>query len=88
MQGMFGKKQDFKMCLVLLCAGAPLGGVIPVKSKSALHSVMALREFYGEDQFNFFYRDTAPELKSAASNELMLDFISTPNRPQSNGVIE
>ena len=39
------------MCLVLLCAGTSLRDVIPVKSKSALHSVMALREFYGEDQF-------------------------------------
>ena len=47
------EKQDFKMCLVLLCASTSLGDVIPVRSKSALHSVMALREFYGEDQFLF-----------------------------------
>ena len=49
------EKQDFKMCLVLLCAGTSLGDVIPVKSKSALHSVMALREFYGEDQLNISF---------------------------------
>ena len=59
-----------------------------MRSKSALHTVMALREFYGEDQFYFFCSDNAPELKSAASNELMLHLTSTPNRPQSNGVIE
>ena len=82
------EKQDFKMCLVLLCAGTSIGDVIPVKSKSALHTVMALREFYAEDQFYFFYSDNAPELKSAASNEMMLHLTSTPNRPQSNGVIE
>ena len=63
------EKQDFKMCLVLLCAGTSVGDVIPVKSKSALHTVMALREFYAEDQFYFFYSDNAPELKSAASND-------------------
>ena len=45
------EKPDFKMCLVLLCAGTSVGDVIPVKSKSALHTVMALRGFYGEDQF-------------------------------------
>ena len=45
------EKQDFKMCLVLLCAGTSIGDVIPVRSKSALHTVMALREFYAEDQF-------------------------------------
>ena len=82
------KKQDFKMCLVLLSAGPSLGDVIPVKSKSALHSVMALRAFHGEDQVYIFYSDNAPELKNAASNELMLHLTSTPNRPQSNGVIE
>ena len=82
------EKQDFKMCLVLLCAGTFIGDVIPVRSKSALHIVMALRGFYGEDQVYFFYSDNAPELKSAASNELMLHLTSTPNRPQSNGVIE
>ena len=38
--------------------------------------------------FVFFYSDYAPELKSAASNEMMLHLASTPNRPQSNGVIE
>ena len=64
------EKQDFKMCLVLLCAGTSIGDVIPVKSKSALHTVMALREFFAEDQFYFFYSDSAPELKSAASSEL------------------
>ena len=37
------EKKDFKMCLVLLCAGASVGDVIPVKSKSALHTVMALQ---------------------------------------------
>ena len=51
------EKQDFKMCLVLLCAGTSVGDVIPVRSKSALHTVMALREFYGEDQL--FYSDSA-----------------------------
>ena len=76
------------MCLVLLCAGTSIGDVIPVRSKSTLHTVMALREFYAEDQFYFFYSDNAPELKSAASSELMLHLTSTPNRPQSNGVIE
>ena len=45
------EKQDFKMCLVLLRAGTSLGDVIPVRSKSALHSEMALREIYAEDQF-------------------------------------
>ena len=40
------EKQDFKMCLVLLCAGTSLGDVIPVRSKAANHTVMALREFY------------------------------------------
>ena len=54
----------------------------PVESKSAHHTVMALREFYGEDQFYFFYSDNAPELK------LMLHLTSTSDRPQSNGVIE
>ena len=82
------EKQDFKMCLVLLCAGTSIGDVISVRSKPALHTVMALREFYGEDQFYFFYGDNAPELKSAASNELMLHLTSTPNRPRSHGVIE
>ena len=82
------EKQDFKMCLVLLCAGTSVGDIIPVRSKSTLHTVMALREFYAEDQFYFFYSDNAPELKSAASSELMLHLTSTPNRPQSNGVIE
>ena len=76
------------MCLVLLCAGTSLGDVIPVRSKSATHNVMALREFYGEDRFYLFYGDNAPELKSAASSELMLHLTSAPNRPQSNGVIE
>ena len=76
------------MCLVRLCAGTSLGNVILVKSKSALHSVMALREFYGEGQFYFFYNDNARELKSAASNDLMLHLTSTPNRPQSNGVVQ
>ena len=32
------EKQDFKMCLVLLCAGTSIGDVMPVKSKSALHT--------------------------------------------------
>ena len=82
------EKQDFKMSLVLLCAGTSIGDIIPVKSKAANHTVMALREFYGEDQFYFFYSDNAPELKSAAANELMLHLTSTPHRPQSNGVIE
>ena len=54
------KKQDFKMCLVLLCAGTSVGDVIAVRSKSALHTVMALREFYGEDQLYLFYSDTVP----------------------------
>ena len=76
------EKHDFKMCLVFLCASTSVGDVIPVKSKSALHTVMALREFYGEDQFYFFYSDNAPELK------LMLHLTSTSDRPQSNGVIE
>ena len=76
------------MCLVLLCAGTSLGDVIPVKPKSALHSVMTQREFYGEDQCYVFYSDNAPELRRGASNELMLHLTSTPNRPQSNGVIE
>ena len=69
------------MCLVLLCAGTSIGDVIPVKSKSALHTVIALRGFYGEDQFYFFCSGNAPELKGAASNELMLHLTSTPNRP-------
>ena len=75
------KKQNFKMCLALLCAGTSIGDVIPVKSKSALHTVMALRNCFGEDQFYIFYSDNAPELKNAASNELMLHLTSMPNRP-------
>ena len=77
-----------KLCLVLLSAGTSVGDVIPMKSKSAHHTVMALREFYGEDQFYFLCSDNAPELKSAASNELLLHLASTLNRPQPNGVIE
>ena len=73
------QKQEFKMCLVRLCAGTSIGDVIPGKSKSALHAVMALRAFYGEDQFYFFHSDSAPELKNAASNELTLHLTSTPN---------
>ena len=82
------EKQDFRLCLVPLCAGTSVGDVILVRSKSAHHTVMALRGFCAEDQFYLFYSDNAPELKSAASNGLMLHPTSTPNRPQSNGVIE
>ena len=82
------EKQGFKICLVLLCAGTSVGDVIPVKSTSALHTVTALPGFYGENHFYFFCSDNAPELKSAASNELLLHLTGTPNRPQSNGVIE
>ena len=59
------------MCLVLLCACTSLRDVIPERSKSMLHSAVALREFHGEDQFYFFYSENAPELKGAASNELI-----------------
>ena len=49
---------------------------------------MAFRDIYGEDPFYFFFSDTAPELKSAARQELMVHLTSTPHRPESNGVVE
>ena len=49
---------------------------------------MAFREFYGEDPLYFCFADNVPELKSAARQELMVQFISTPHRPESNGVVE
>ena len=76
------------MCLVCLCAGTTYGDVIPVKTKKLGATVLALREFYGEDQFYFMYSDNAPELKSACASELMLHLSSTPNRPQSNSIVE
>ena len=82
------EKQDFKMCLVCLCAGTSYGDVIPVKSKKLGATVLALREFYGEDQFYFMYSDNAPELKSACASELMLHLSSTPNRSKSNSIVE
>ena len=63
------EKQDFKLCLVCLCAGTSYGDVIPVKSKRLTTTIMALREFYGEDQFYFMYSGNASELKAACSQQ-------------------
>ena len=74
------EKLDYKMCIVCLCAGTSYGDVIPVKSKKLQTTVLALREFYGEEEFYFMYSDNAPERKSACTSELMLHLSSTPGR--------
>ena len=65
----------------------PPGVLFPSRPRNSA-TVLALREFYGEDQFYFMYSDNAPELKSACASELMLHLSSTPNRPKSNSIVE
>ena len=79
---------DLKLGITLLDAGTMYGDLIVVRSKNTNDTIMAFREFYGEDPAYYFYSDNAPELKAAAQQELMVHLTSTPHRPESNGVVE
>ena len=79
---------DLKLGLTLLDIGTSYGDMIVVRSKATNDTVMALREFYGDQPAFFFHSDNAPELKAASDQELMVHVASTPHRPESNGVIE
>lgn len=67
------------MFLLLFRAGTFIGDVISVRSESALHTGMELPEFHGKNQPYSFYGDSALELKSAASNDMLLHLTITPN---------
>ena len=79
---------DLKLGITLLDAGTLFGDLIVVSSKNVNDTIMAFREFYGEDPFYYFHSDNAKELKAAAEQELMVHLTSTPHRPESNGVVE
>ena len=79
---------DLKLGITLLDASTLYGDLIVVRSKNVNDTIMAFREFYGEDPFYYFHSDNAKELKAAAEQELMVHLTSTPHRPESNGVVE
>ena len=79
---------DLKLGITLLDADTLFGDLIAASSKNVNDTIMAFREFYGEDPFYYFHSDNAKELKAAAEQELMVNLTSTPHRLESNGVAE
>ena len=79
---------DLKLGTTALDAGTLFGDLIVVSSKNVNDTIMAFREFYGEDPFCNLHSDIAKELKAAAEQELMVHLTPTPHRPESNGVVE
>ena len=74
---------DLKLGITLLDAGTLFGDLIVVSSKNVNDTIMAFREFYGEDPFYYFHSYSAKELKAAAEQEPMVHLTSTPHRPES-----
>ena len=58
-----------------------------MKSTLALHDLVVMKKVYGKYTLYFPYVDNSPQLRSLASNELMLQEASTPHRPHFNSVI-
>ena len=79
---------DLKLGITLLDAGTLFGDLIGVSSKNVNDTIMAFREFYGEDLFYYFHSHNAKGFQAAAGQELMVYLTSTPHRPDSNGVVE
>ena len=79
---------DPKLGTTLLDAGTLFGDLIVVSSKTVNDTIMAFREFYGEEPFYCFHPDNAKEPKAAAEQEPMVHLTSTPHRPEPNGVAE
>eukprot|EP00972_Heterocapsa_arctica_P032966 4850215-Heterocapsa_arctica.AAC.1 len=79
---------DDKYGLLLRDVGTDIGDLMPTKTKSAVDTVKAIRDFGADQRWKFFGSDNAKELKATADFKEMVHLTSTPYRPQSNGVIE
>ena len=63
--------------------------VYPISSKSAKHTIEAMRHFAGsKDKVSSFYCDNAPELVTAARSCQWRLSTATTGMPQTNGVAE
>ena len=64
-----------------------LGGY-PAPAKSAPESTAALQHFVGEEKVKRLYSDGSGELEAASKKMEIPHDVSTPQRPQNNGVAE
>ena len=61
---------------------------IPSATRSHEDTVLAFKEFAGDNNVSSFYADNAPELKKAARELQWVMSTSTPGFPQTNGLVE
>ena len=63
-------------------------GGYPAPAKSSAESTVALQHFAGQSKVKRLYSDGSGELEAASRTLQILHDVSTPQRPQTNGIAE
>jgi hypothetical protein len=84
MMGLSGEKE----ALVIKDVWSKLKHIVPVATKNAEDTEMAIREFVGDRPVKLFYSDASGEIKKACKLLRLVHERSQPGVPQNNAIIE